>query len=177
MEKDGYSEEEIEALIASTERALIRFAARYLRDRAGACDAVQSAYIRYVRFLQGPPPGVVRNPAAWLFRTTRNICLDVLKSARMRLTTSFEEALHGESGAAVPGADDALRAEDDLALIRSMFETLSEREREIVVLKIEHGKSYREIAEITGLTVSNVGFILHGAMKKLRGGCKEKGLL
>ncbi len=177
MEKDGYSEEEIEALIASTERALIRFAAWYLGDRADACDAVQSAYIRYVRFLQGPPPGVVRNPAAWLFRTTRNICLDVLKSARMRLTTPLEEAQRCDSRAAVPGSDDALLARDDLKLVCSVFETLSGREREIAVLKIEHGKSYREIAEITNLTVSNVGFILHGAMKKLRSGCKEKGLL
>ena len=64
MNRGTYSEEEIEALITGTERGLIRFAMRYLKDHAGACDAVQDAYIRYVRFLQGPPPGVVENPEA-----------------------------------------------------------------------------------------------------------------
>lgn len=63
MDRGTYSEEEIEALITGTERGLIRFAMRYLKDHAGACDAVQDAYIRYVRFLQGPPPGVWKIPA------------------------------------------------------------------------------------------------------------------
>ena len=46
MNRGTYSEEEIEALITGTERGLIRFAMRYLKDHAGACDAVQDAYIR-----------------------------------------------------------------------------------------------------------------------------------
>ena len=44
---------------------------------------------------------------------------------------------------------------------------LSVRERQLVVLKVYEEKSYKEIAEITGLTVGNVGFILHTAIKKL----------
>ena len=37
----------------------------------------------------------------------------------------------------------------------------------IEYLKVYEEKSYREIADETGLTVGNVGFILHSAMKKL----------
>jgi RNA polymerase sigma-70 factor (ECF subfamily) len=44
---------------------------------------------------------------------------------------------------------------------------LEPRDREIVILKIEHGRSYKEIAEIMGISVTNVGFILHTAIKKL----------
>ena len=44
---------------------------------------------------------------------------------------------------------------------------LSEREQQLVILKVYEGKSYREISEITGLSVTNVGYILHQAMKKL----------
>ena len=54
---------------------------------------------------------------------------------------------------------------------------MNEREREIVILKMEHDKSYKEIAEIMNLTVSNVGFILHGALKKVRNAYREKELL
>ena len=43
------------------------------------------------------------------------------------------------------------------------------REQQLVILKIYEEKSYKEISEITGLTVSNVGYILHHAMKKMAG--------
>ena len=39
MNRDTYSEEEIEALITGTERGLIRFAMRYLKDHAVRCRA------------------------------------------------------------------------------------------------------------------------------------------
>ena len=48
-----------------------------------------------------------------------------------------------------------------------MLKKLPEREQRIVTLKVVDGKSYKEIAEIMGLTTSNVGFILHTTMKKL----------
>ena len=37
-----------------------------------------------------------------------------------------------------------------------------------MLLKVQEGKSYREIAEITGLTTTNVGYLIHQAMKTLK---------
>jgi RNA polymerase sigma-70 factor (ECF subfamily) len=45
---------------------------------------------------------------------------------------------------------------------------LPPRQREMVHLKFSEGLSYKEIANITGASVSNVGFILHTAIKSLR---------
>ena len=47
------------------------------------------------------------------------------------------------------------------------IERLAPAHREVVLLKIQEGKTYREIAEITGLPVTNVGYLLHTAMKQL----------
>ena len=41
------------------------------------------------------------------------------------------------------------------------------RQRELLLLRIEEHKTYKEIAEITGLTATNVGYILHKAVKAL----------
>ena len=54
-----------------------------------------------------------------------------------------------------------------MILIRKKLMELEPRDREVVILKIEHGRSYREISEIMGISVTNVGFILHTAIKKL----------
>ena len=41
-------------------------------------------------------------------------------------------------------------------------------EREVLRLKFQNGLSYAEISRVTQLTVSNVGFLIHTAMKTLR---------
>ena len=40
--------------------------------------------------------------------------------------------------------------------------------REVVALRFAGGLSYREIAGVTGLSETNVGFILHTALKSLK---------
>ena len=45
---------------------------------------------------------------------------------------------------------------------------LPDRQQEVLRLKFHAGLSYKEIAEVTGLTSTNVGFILHTAISKLR---------
>ena len=45
---------------------------------------------------------------------------------------------------------------------------LPANQQEVVRLKFSGGLSYREISEVTGLSVTNVGFLLHTAIKALR---------
>ena len=40
-------------------------------------------------------------------------------------------------------------------------------------LKFQSNISYKEIAEAVGISISNVGFVVHSALKKLREGMKE----
>lgn len=51
---------------------------------------------------------------------------------------------------------------------RILLQGLPIKQQEVIRLKIDHGLSYREIAEITGLTVSNVGYLLHQGFQTLR---------
>jgi RNA polymerase sigma factor (sigma-70 family) len=45
---------------------------------------------------------------------------------------------------------------------------LPHNQQEVVRLKFQNGFSYQEISRITSLSVGNVGFILHTALKALR---------
>ena len=45
---------------------------------------------------------------------------------------------------------------------------LSSNQQEVLRLKFQSGFSYQEIADVTGLTKSNVGVLLHTALTKLR---------
>lgn len=57
---------------------------------------------------------------------------------------------------------------DDKHTLKSLMGNLPEREQEVLRLKFQNGLSYKEISEITELSVSNVGFILHKTLKELR---------
>ena len=45
---------------------------------------------------------------------------------------------------------------------------LPNNQQEVVRLKFQNGMSYKEIAAVTELSVSNVGFLLHTALDTLR---------
>ena len=53
---------------------------------------------------------------------------------------------------------------------------LPANQRDVLILKIQEGKSYREISEITGLSTSNVGYLIHHGLKALASQLKTAGL-
>ena len=61
------------------------------------------------------------------------------------------------------------RAEQHAAVLR-LIDQLPHNQQEVVRLKFQNGFSYQEISRITSLSVTNVGFILHTAIKALRHG-------
>ena len=45
---------------------------------------------------------------------------------------------------------------------------LPDRQKEILRLKFQCGLSYREIGEITSVSTSNVGYLIHTAIRTIR---------
>jgi len=52
--------------------------------------------------------------------------------------------------------------------IRRFLTRLPENQQEVVRLKFQNGLSYREISRVTELSVSNVGYLIHVAIRKIR---------
>ena len=50
----------------------------------------------------------------------------------------------------------------------SLLAALPPNQREVVRLKFQNQLSYREISNLTRLTETNIGFLLHTALKTLR---------
>src|SRR5262249_10130748 len=76
--------------------------------------------------------------------------------------------LESEPSPAAHSPSDAAEQRDTASAVLRMLETLPENQQEVVRLKFQDGLSYKEIAAITGLSVSNVGFLIHTAIRTLR---------
>ena len=57
---------------------------------------------------------------------------------------------------------------ESMEAMRNQIEQLSDQQQEVLRLRLKDGLSYQQIAEVTGLTPSNVGYHLHQAITKLR---------
>ena len=104
--------------------------------------------------------------AAWLFAIARNLVSDHLRASRRRKWISLDALRNWTS--AEPQPDVAIiRDETRVELLQAMSR-LSDRERDLIALKFAAGLTNRDIAELMGLSASNVGVILYRAVRRLR---------
>lgn len=149
------------------ESRLIHYARQFVGDWDTARDVAQDSFLKLCqqdRGKVGDPPG------AWLYRVTRNRALDIL---RHRKRHPHEPAESGEDFFPQPAPAPAAQ-DDRLALVWETLEKLPEQQREVVRLKFLHGLSYKDIRKVTGLSESNIGFIIHTAVRTLRGRLQGK---
>lgn len=153
----------LERIFAEQAGPLTRYAARLLGDADRARDVVQDAFVK----LMAQPPGAIDGHVVeWLFTVCRHRALDVLrKEGRMK---RFEEGQAERVSAGEPRPGRGLEHEETRAAILQLIDHLPHNQQEVVRLKFQHGFSYKEIARITELSVTNVGFLLHTAVRRLR---------
>jgi RNA polymerase sigma-70 factor (ECF subfamily) len=137
------------------EASLIRYATWILGDVEQAREVVQETFLRLCR--EKDPVRLDGYLAQWLFTVCRNIAFDTRKKeARMKPAGNVESLNSGVPPRQTVG--DVFR----------LLDGLPKNQREVVYLKFQCDLSYKEISEVTSLTVSNVGFLIHTALKNIR---------
>jgi len=154
-----------ETIVSEYETGLLRYVARILNHHEIAQDVVQDTFIKLFRKWEEdlmPSPKI----SSWLYRVAHNCAVDYLRKETRHLALHQNQSLDKQQFV-MPDRGDGFQISAEAAKAAKALNVLDMRERQLVVLKVYEEKSYREINEITGLTVSNVGYILHHAMKKM----------
>lgn len=101
--------------------------------------------------------------APWLYRIAANAIADHYRGRKP--TVDLESAYDLDSGEDV---SQRARLSESEFQARRMLESLDDRQREIVIMRLWDGLSYKEITEITGLQEGNCKVIFSRAMSALR---------
>ena len=144
---------------------LVSYAWRFLHGNIElARDCVQDTFLALCK---QPRSTVEDHIEAWLFKTCRNRAIDFQRRRKNMITTASNIGLEQ---AADPTSDplDSLSQSEEQRRVEAAIHELPEREQELLTLRLTNELSYKQIAEVTGLTVSNVGFLLHQAISRLR---------
>jgi RNA polymerase sigma-70 factor, ECF subfamily len=143
---------------------LANYATSLLRgDREAAVDAVQETFFRLCK---QPREAVAHYIQPWLFRTCRNYIFDQQRHRQKMSTTSDTMLLADARSDADPAS--RLSHHDEFQRCVSAIQLLPNSQQEVLELRISHGMSYKQIAEVTGMTVTHVGVTLHQAIRRLR---------
>ncbi len=145
------------------ERPLTLYAQRLLGDAERARDVVQDTFLKLCAQSESDLDGRL---AEWLFTVCRNRALDVLRKEG-RMTRLGDEQVQTKISPE-PDPADAVEQSDSAERALRMLDGLPTNQREVLRLKFQNGFSYREISRISGLSVTNVGFLIHTGLKTLR---------
>ncbi len=139
-------------------------------------DAAQEAFIKVYRSIDG-----FHNDCSfytWLYRIVVNVCIDIVRRKTRRRTTAYDETFHrpdeveedvpltANTSDMVPGVQ---REREDLhKALNAALASLTEKHRQVIVLREIEGLSYEEIAEVCDCQLGTVMSRLHHARKKLQ---------
>jgi len=155
----------LQATFERLERPLVAYAIRLLDgDIDSARDCVQDAFLRLCCESQSHVEGHVD---AWLFKTCRNRAMDQHRR-EARMSTLSDSSVLANVAANVEEPANHLVQLDDQQRLQQQIDQLPNREQEILALRLGQGLSYKQIAEVMDLSVSNVGVLIHQAVSRLR---------
>lgn len=150
------------AITDSLWEQLAAYAFRIVEDRDAAMDIAQEAY---VRLWQGRGHGVPRSLRAYLYRVTRNLALDHVKTIRGRRRLLER---HDASASSPAEPDEVLENERTSQCVQHAIRALPERRREVFVLAYLRGLKYAEVAEVMGISAKTVQNHMTAALAQLR---------
>ncbi|MEO8272108.1 MAG: sigma-70 family RNA polymerase sigma factor [Aureliella sp.] len=157
-------------MFASWELPLLNYSGRLMRgDHSAAQDVVQEAFVK----LCGQPwPDIEPHATAWLYRICRNGAIDLnRRRGRMNSINSSSDVAE-VCDRRLPAPEERTHQAEQLDRVRTQIDRLPEQQQEILRLRLHDNLSYKQIAAVTGLTVTNVGYHLHQAIASLRAAVK-----
>ncbi|MBX2852002.1 MAG: sigma-70 family RNA polymerase sigma factor [Phycisphaeraceae bacterium] len=151
--------------IARYHRPLVAYALSQTGDLQRAQDAAQDTLLK---LCQQPADklgqDILPRLAPWLFTVCRNAVID-LHRKESRMPPGLSQAALTTTD---PSPEERADTHDQQDHLLALVAGLPSHQREVVQLRFHGGLAYREIADVTGHSVSYVGVLLHDAIAALR---------
>ena len=163
-----------EDLVEKYKQPVFNFIYRTIPDSAEAEDLAQTVFVQVYK--SAARYRVEAKFSTWLFTIARNLCLNELRR-RSRHPADSLDAVSGpeEDGAArqfedvrIVAPPDRLVQDELVAKVAEALKDLPENQRTAILLYQEQEKSYDEISEILGTSLSATKSLIHRARETLK---------
>lgn len=153
---------------------LYKYGSHFSKDKDFIKDCIHDLFLDLYKYRKKLT--ATDNIQFYLFRSLRRI---IHKETVKVLPLVYDEPISSPNDNPVFSYEDYLIAAEteteNSMVLNGALKTLSDRQREGLSLKFEHGHTYPEIAEIMGISVESARTIIYRALKELRKYIEDKG--
>lgn len=164
----------LEHFIQTWRKPLIRYVSRILHSEDAADDVVQEVLVKLANLWHTETfrPAEAKS---WAYRVAHHRAIDYLRqnTRRKKLRDSAAEQMELDWGPPALVTD----RDERMNVVLQEIQQLDERERQVLLLRLQEGLSYREIAEVMEEQEGTIGYLLHHAVKKMNVLLRQAGVI
>lgn len=158
-------ENAFEQLVKKYEHSVLNTIYRYIGNYSDAEDIAQEVFIKVWRNIKK----FKRRSkfSTWLFRIVVNQCLNY-KSKQKEKLLSLDESINTRTTLESSGVESEFERRERVAMVKKAVHELPKTQRIAIILSKYEGKSYKETAQIMGVSLSSVTSLIFRAKDNLR---------
>jgi RNA polymerase sigma-70 factor (ECF subfamily) len=139
-------------------------------------DVVQECFLRLHRAWGESPQPPVQRVGPWLFAVAHNLTMDLIRRQRYAPAAQGDLAQEAEADEELSTLGRITQSEAAAAALTAL-DRLPAEQKQVVLMKVLQGLTFRQIAKATNVSLSNVNYRLNQALGTLARQLKQSGHL
>jgi RNA polymerase sigma-70 factor (ECF subfamily) len=171
-------EQAIAALIGRHKDKVYTSVYMLVKDKFLAEDLFQETFLKIIKTIKDGRYSEQGKFLPWAVRVARNLCMDHFRKVRQQIPVSLPD---GQDISALFGCSDlvadGIERREVHASVRKLVENLPEEQREVIVLRVYADLSFKEISDLTGVSINTALGRMRYALINLRKSIADKQLV
>jgi len=171
-------EQALSALITRHKDAVYTSLFMLVKDKYLAEDLFQDTFLKVIKTIKDGRYCEQGKFLPWVIRVARNLCMDYFRKTRLQIAVTLPD---GQDISALMGtselASDGIERRQVHDSVRKLVESLPEEQREVIVLRVYADLSFKEISDLTGVSINTALGRMRYALINLRKSIADKQLV
>jgi RNA polymerase sigma factor (sigma-70 family) len=166
-----------EQLIHRHKNKIFAYISLYIRDQALAEDIFQDTFLKVIQSVKAGKYSDNGKFISWVMRIAHNLIIDHFRRIKQMNTISndsYESDIFNSKSFAMDNIEDEMIKRQIQKDVRRMISHLPDDQREVVILRHYAGLSFKEIADITDVSINTALGRMRYALINMRKIMEEK---
>lgn len=175
MLEEKHPEEKLTFFYKTFYHHLLGIARQKMKDYHLAEDMVSETFLISMRYQDRLDPKKPEAAFVYYRSILQSCCVNYFRKHKQELSLNSLKELAEDETEPIAGENsfernplERLMRKEEKGLASTAIDKLGEKEQKAIQMFFFEGRTYREIAEAAGITVNEVGVVLHRAKKKLK---------
>lgn len=172
-------ERSIELLILRHKSKVYSYISLYIRSRDLADDVFQDTFLKVVQSIRAGRYQDDGKFVSWVMRIAHNLIIDHFRHEKQMgivLTDDYEADLFNSRRLSEDNVEDVMVRRQVMRDVRHLISELPEDQREVVIMRHYAGMSFKEIADMTGVSINTALGRMRYALINMRRMMSEKNI-